>query len=253
MSGQWVRRVRFCLAALVITFLVAAGSQSRVSADTGPGIVNLNSVQFDCANFRFNAASAADTGYAAVRIWLNSPTGTPLVDSYIAGYPGYYATLGSPTYGWGAVSFSPQPIGTKLWARVYRALNAAPGSWDGGPYFETSVTCKNGINPLWKYELTCSTYEFGGSGYPASGYAAVRIWVNSHFGTPLVDSYISGYPEFYVPIKEDGSFDATVSFAPQPAGTTLVARIYRALSPAPGSWDGGNFDEKSGPCLQPPN
>src|SRR5579859_1455181 len=164
MSGQWFRRVRLTLSVLVITFVLAAGSQFTARADS-PGIVSLNSVQFDCANFRFNAGSAygVTSGYAAVRIWINSPTGTPLVDSYVAGYPGYYTLLGSPNNGWGAVNFSTQPIGTKLWARVYRALSPVPSSWDGGPYQETSVICKNGINPLWSYSVICSYYEFAGS------------------------------------------------------------------------------------------
>ena len=249
--SRYIHRLSLCISAVVIACLTIIGGRFPVAADNVTGIGYLYGDQLDCSNFRFQASSS-ESGYGAVRIWVNSPSGTPLVDSFVAGYPAYYVPLGSPNYGSGALTFSTQPIGTKLYARVYRALSPAPSSWDGGNYIDTTVICKNGINPLSTYELTCSTYEFGGSGYPWSGYAAVRIWLTNPSGKPLVDSYVAGYPEFYAPFQADGSFYGMVSFPPQPSGTALWARVYRALSPQPSSWDGGNYVDLSGPCVPHP-
>jgi len=252
-SGR-TRRLSLCFSAVIIAFVMIAGGQSRAAADNPPGLSGLVVAQFDCSSFAFQASGPDVSGYAAVRIWVNSPSGTALVDSYNAGYPGFYASFGSPNYAAGAVTFATQPVGTKLYARVYRALSTIPGSWDGGQFVDRTITCGNGINSLWYPHLTCSTFEFDAAGYPYFGYAGLRIWINNPNGTALIDSYATYSSDAYVAIPASGAFSGTVSFAAQPSGTTLYARLYRALQAAPGSWDGGSYTDYSQQCqLYPQN
>lgn len=217
---------------------------------SSPGISGLELDQLDCSSFHFNGFSGDGSGYAGVRIWANNTAGTPLVDSYVAGYPSSYTGILStnwfPNIPNTNVNFAPQPAGTTLVARVYRALNPVPGSWDGQNFVDTTVQCTYGIH-MGGGTLTCSSWQFLGYG-ATNGYAAVRIWLNKRFGTPLVDSYVSGYPSYYTPIKTDGTFQGLVTFTPQQYGTVLYARLYRALSPVPGSWDSGAISDMSWTC-----
>ena len=144
-----------------------------------------------------------------------------------------------------------QPAGTKLVARVYRAPAAAFGSWDGGTFQDITVTCATtpgatiGVNTL-----TCSSFTASGTAAPPNGFAAVRVWKDVAGGTPLVDSYVdAGVPTLYAPIQADGTYNLSVSFAPQPAGTKLVGRVYRAPAAAFGSWDGGTFQDVTVTCI----
>lgn len=258
MLSKSIGRIRVCLSVVAIAFLLLAGSQFIATANPSLGIYDLYVDQFDCSNFHFKAYGNPGSGYAAVRIWLNNQSNTYLVDSFTSGYPSFYTpiySISGPIVGFtneATVSFPAQPAGTSLTARVYRAPNALPGSWDGQSYRDKTITCTYGIHALYASQWACSSFYFNGQGSPGSGYAAVRIWVGKVFGTPLVDSYTSGYPSFYMPIPLNGDFNGTVSFPAQPPGTILVARVYRALSAVPGSWDGGDIADTSPiPCTLP--
>src|SRR5579859_5076538 len=190
MLRPYARRISLCLAAVVIAFLAMAGSQSHVTAKPQASIGPFNVSQFDCNSFYFGGQSTNKSGYAAVRIWVGSTSGTPIVDSYVAGYPSYYTPFDTnPNFNGdfrGGLTFPTQPNGTTLIARVYRALNATPGSWDGGNVIDTTIQCTYGIYQGYG-TLFCSHFAFGGRSFPGSGYAAIRIWVNSVGGTTLVD------------------------------------------------------------------
>lgn len=230
MSRSILRCFRLFLAVLIIASLFIIATPSKASS----GIIEVDIAQFDCATFNFAAVSAVTGGYAAVRLWVNDPTGPVLYDSCSAGYPSYYANLApftayNPSEGItvnNVVSFSPQPVGTKLYARIYRALNAAPGSWDGGNYIDNTITCTNGVTLQTNWYFGCSYYFFNGDAYPYSGFVGVRIWVNKVGGTPIVDSYIAGYPSYFAAINSTGQFNGSVFFAQQPSGTHLVGRLY---------------------------
>src|SRR5579859_8059851 len=105
-----IRRISLCISAVLVAFVLIANGQFRVSADSSSGVSALIVAQADCGSFAFQASSAIVSGYAAVRIWVNNTSGTQLVDSYIAGYPSYYASFGSPNYGAGKVTFTTQPV-----------------------------------------------------------------------------------------------------------------------------------------------
>jgi len=266
-SGSGVRHMRACIAAVVIALLLAGNQLTasaypqipvRLGGNPPAGIIWVDpSSGGDCSYFHFHASSNSGDGYAAIRIWAGGANGTPLVDSYVSGYPSFYAPIQSTGYAKGAVNFPAQPNGTTLTARVYRALQPTPGSWDGGNFIDTTWQCTYGIYRanLWTDAnngvIHCDHINgFGGLAYSGSGYAAVRIWANSVNSTPLVDSYVPGYPAVYSAIGSDGSFanSSPVYYPAQPPGTTIIVRFYRTLSPTTGSWDGQNFINISGQC-----
>jgi hypothetical protein len=254
MIRRVVLRVVGSIVVIVLAVIVPATlTPSPVSASGGINWVNTNNNpngQFDCVNFTF-LATGTPGGYAAVRIWVGQAGGTALVDSYTAGYPSSYTPINSAgTANWTTVSFSPQPAGTTLVARVYRALQAAPGSWDGQGYVDTTVQCVSGFHNIGiQFNGAgglCSSVSIGGEAAFTSGYAALRIWLaQARTTTALVDSYTSGYPALYMPMDGStgnavGMYSGFISFAAQPMGTQLHVRLYRALSPVPGSWDSGS-------------
>jgi len=253
MRKSHVRQAGICILVMVVAILTLAGNQFGVLAGPPLGVYQLNVWQFDCAHFRFQAESNPVGGYAAVRIWLNSPSGTPLVDSFSSGYPSYYAPLNpdsSNSFGiaQGNVSFPTQSLGARLYARVYRATVAAPGSYDGQAYQDTTSFCQTGVNRLTSYEVLCSSFQFAGSATPGWGFAGVRIWLgNQPSGTPIVDSFVSGYPSYFAPVQSDGTFSGQVSYASHPLFTQLYTRVYWAPKGGPGSYE-GVFVDITGAC-----
>ena len=239
MFKHTVRRSGILVLVGVITVLMIMGDPFRARADHPLGISNVWVNTFNCSSFQFSFYGNPGSGYAAVRIWKNSAGGTPLVDSYTAGYPSSYTAISGSTYPIGTlyITYPTQPSGTTLVARVYRALIAAPNSWDSQNFVDTQISCHNGITSVKVLSPTCSQFFVDGQSSPLNGYAAVRVWLNNTSGTPLVDSYVAGYPSYYFPINGDGQFTGTVNFGPVPTGTTLVARLYRAPSAVPGSWE----------------
>lgn len=252
-----IRRVACIVGSILVIALAvvvpAMLTPSPVSASGGINWVNTNNNpngQFDCVNFTF-LATGTPGGFAGVRIWVGQAGGTALVDSFTAGYPSSYTPISSVgTAIWTTVSFSPQPAGTTLVARVYRATQATPGSWDGQGYVDTTVQCVSGFHNVGiQFNGSgglCNSLTIGGEAAFKNGYASLRIWlVQAHTTTAIVDSYTSGYPALYMPMDGSagsvvGMYVGNVSFAAQPVGTQLHVRLYRALSPVPGSWDSGN-------------
>src|SRR5579863_1868997 len=96
--SQYVRCLSLCISAAAIVLVLIASNQFTATAKpqlkgSGPGVAYLSFPQFDCNTLSFNGQSGAMNGYAAVRIWANSTSNTPIVDSYVAGYPSYYAPI----------------------------------------------------------------------------------------------------------------------------------------------------------------
>jgi hypothetical protein len=247
MLKQYRWRIGIYITILTIIFLIASGVLLTVNAAPTPGISFIHVTQFDCSNFTFEGGSSPGSGYAAVRIWVNNVGGTPIVDSYVAGHPSAYFPILSN----GAIGSYPQtvlfpahPAGTTLVARVYRALSAAPNSWDQQQYIDTTINCTYGIHVVSNY-VTCSQWAFYGVASPGSGYVGVRIWNNT---TAIVDSYFSNFPNYYTPISSNGFFQGDVHFPPQPAGAPLRLRLYRTVNPAPGNWDSGDIKEFTMAC-----
>ena len=245
--------------AVIVLVLLTAGqfiatAQPAALRNNGAGIGSIFAWQADCSSFGFQGTDADKSGYAAVRIWLNSSSGTPIVDSYVAGYPSYYTPIDTnpnlPGDFSGKVTFPAQQDGTTLVVRVYHALVATPGSYDGGAYIDTTVHCSYGIYGAFG-TLYCNNFVFSAGAFPSSGFAGVRISVGSMSGTKLVDSYTSGYPSYFAPIS-GGGVNGAVSYPSQPIGTTLVARIYRTSSPIPQSWDGQHYVDITQPCAGQP-
>src|SRR5579859_2517305 len=83
------------------------------------------------------------------------------------------------------------------------------------------------VNP--HTESDCSLFHIHGASYSGGGYAAVRLWMGGANGTPLIDSYVAGYPSLYFPIPNQLNIWDDVNFPAQPNGTTLTLRVYRAL------------------------
>jgi hypothetical protein len=177
-----------------------------------------------------------------------------VVDSYVPGYPTFYSPIITDSYGNGTsgqVNFPAQPNGTILVARIYRALQATTGSWDQGSYVDTTATCTYGIWQVAAATLYCDHVDFAAQAFPHTGYAALRLWVNNTNGTPLVDSYLPGYPTYYGSINPVfGSVNGyhSVWYPKQAPGTTLVARIYRAPNATTYSYDGQKYIDITQTC-----
>lgn len=109
-------------------------------------------------------------------------------------------------------------------------------------------TCTTGAQ-IAAATLTCNSFTAVGTGTPASGFSAVRVWNITTSTVALIDSYSDqGVPVSYTPIIANGSYSNTVTFARQPLGAKLRGRIYRAPSAAFGSWDGGSFQDIVATC-----
>jgi len=107
-------------------------------------------------------------------------------------------------------------------------------------------TCNTGAQ-IATYTFTCDSFSAVGIGTPASGYAAMRVWVGAPFGPALIDSYADkGVPTAYAAIAANGSYSTTATFPRQ--GGILVGRIYRTASATFGSWDSGVFQDVSVNC-----
>ena len=257
MFNKHIRRISIGLLCALIALVLIVGVQFPATATPslyvtpGPqGIVSLEVYTFACAHFQFRGMGVqAAGGYAAVQIWAN---GTPIVDSYVGGHPSSYTPINSNGYFIETVSFPLQPNGTTLLARVYRALNPTPGSYDNQHYIDTTITCTYGIDSAWISPVYCDHFRVDGTATLKNGYAAVRVWLNAAYGTPLVDSYISGNPSVFMSIFDTGygwgGYSGNVYYPAQPVGTTLAIRIYRALSSTSGSWDGGRVMNIVQPC-----
>jgi len=97
--------------------------------------------------------------------------------------------------------------------------------------------------------LTCTSFTALGTGTPASGYAAMRVWNETTGSVALIDSYINmGVPTMYAPIAANGSYSITATFPRQPLGALLRGRIYRAPTAGFGSWDNGSFQDITATC-----
>src|SRR5689334_23805602 len=116
MLKRYGRRARIYLSVAVIVLLAISGSYFTTHASPPAAIYGLSNVDLDCSNFHFQGA-ASPSGFAAVRIWVNDHSHTPLVDSFTSGYPGYYVTIPNSGFFTGHVAFSPQKVGTPLLAR----------------------------------------------------------------------------------------------------------------------------------------
>ena len=241
--------------ALIIAGLSSAMVVPASASPSTPASATIGANILTCSSFTATGTVTPAAGFAAVRVWKNAVGGTPLVDSYVDnGVPSRYAPIQAGGFYNLSVAFAAQPAGTKLVARVYRAPAAAFGSWDNQTYQDVTVTCSPAGGTLIRGStLTCSNFSAVGIAAPATGFAAVRVWKNAVGGTPLVDSYVnSGVPTRYAPIQADGTYNAGISFAAQPAGTKLVGRIYRAPAAAFGSWDGGTFQDITVTCATTP-
>jgi hypothetical protein len=249
MLKKYRRRLGLSIAMLAILVLITTGVLFTANAAPTPGISLLSVSQFDCSSFNFSGGVSPFSGFAAVRIWVNSANGTPLVDSFVPGYPSAYFPVqsGNGVILSHIVTFPAQPAGTTLVARVYRALTNTPNSWDQQHYVDTTIKCTYGIHAMSNY-VTCSEWAFYGVASPGSGYAAVRIWLNKTDGTHIVDSFFNGFPTYYTPISSTGFFQGDVHFPAQAPGTSLLLRLYRTADPAPGSWDNGDIKEFSTTC-----
>jgi hypothetical protein len=258
---MYIRRSVACFSVVVIVLMILVGNPGKTIAkpDLGPtpGPTGISSVLpgfFDCSSFSIAAANSYTSGgYIAARIWQGSSSGTPVVDSYVSGYPAFYLPIITDSHGSGnsgQVNFTAQANGTVLVARLYRALQPTAGSWDGGAYVDTTTTCTYGI---WQAGATlwCDHLDFYAQAFPHSGYAAVRLWVNNTNGTPLVDSYVPGYPTYYDSINPPtGSANGfhSVWYPKLAPGTTLVARIYRAPNATTYSYDGQKYIDITQQC-----
>ena len=111
-------------------------------------------------------------------------------------------------------------------------------------------TCTTGAQ-IAASTLTCDSFSAVGTGTPASGYAAMRVWNVTTSTVALIDSYINvGVPTAYAAIAANGSYSTTASFPRQAFGAVLRGRIYRAPSAAFGSWDGGSFPDVIVTCQE---
>jgi len=109
-------------------------------------------------------------------------------------------------------------------------------------------TCTTGAQ-IAASTLTCTSFTAVGTGTPASGFAAMRVWNVTSGTVALIDSYINAsVPTAYVSIAADGSYNTTATFPRQPLGAVLRGRIYRAPAASFGSWDGGSFQDIVATC-----
>jgi hypothetical protein len=109
-------------------------------------------------------------------------------------------------------------------------------------------TCTTGAQ-IAAATLTCTSFTAVGTGTPASGFAAMRVWNVTAGTVALIDSYINaGVPTAYAPIAADGSYSTTATFPRQPFGAQLRGRIYRAPAASLGSWDSGSFQDITATC-----
>jgi hypothetical protein len=207
--------------------------------------------QFDCGVFYFTAQGTPG-GFVGVRIWENSiGGGTPLVDDYTGQGPGlHWYTPIDASGNTGHPDYLAVPAGTTLIARVYRALTATAGSWDGQNYIDTTVQCVTGLHDVNLGVVWCDSFSFTAqdsdtSGEQSVGYAAVRLWSN---GTKIVDSYVAGYPQYYAEMGPGGA-NGNITFAPQPVGSTFEIRIYRSVDTDPGGWDLKPYFDTTTTCI----
>jgi hypothetical protein len=97
--------------------------------------------------------------------------------------------------------------------------------------------------------LTCTSFTAVGTGTPASGFAAMRVWNDSAGSVALIDSYIdAGVPTAYAAVAGNGSYSITATFPRQPLGAVLRGRIYRTPAASFGSWDGAVFQDIVATC-----
>jgi hypothetical protein len=109
-------------------------------------------------------------------------------------------------------------------------------------------TCTTGAQ-IAASKLTCTSFTAVGTGTPASGFAAMRVWNVTTDTVALIDSYFNaGLPTSYAPIAANGSYSATATFPRQPLGAVLRGRIYRASAASFGSWDSGSFQDILATC-----
>jgi hypothetical protein len=221
-----------------------------------PG-VSVTAAGLTCSTFTATGAANTSDGFVGVRVWVGSVGGTALIDSFLnVGAPTSYAPVNSTTGAYSVnASFTAQPAGTTLIARVYGAPTNAFGSWDQGTFHDTTVVCQPAGAFMTSATLTCSRFAASGTGNPALGFAAMRVWtvgIGASGGTPLIDSYINeGVPAVYAPISSAGTYNTSASFPLQAPGTTIDARIYRAPTNAFGSWDGQHFQDVTLVCPSP--
>jgi len=190
------------------------GSFSDTTVVCQPGGASASSAAVTCSGFLATGTANASDGFVGVRVWRGSVGGPALIDSFInVGAPTYYAPVNSAT---GAFSvnagFAAQPAGTVLIARVYGAPTNAFGSYDTGAISDITVACQPGGATITSSTLTCSSFSAVGTGNPASGFAAMRVWtvgIDNPGGTPLIDSYTNhGVPTVYAPISSGGATTA---------------------------------------------
>src|SRR5690348_3063519 len=109
MFKRYYRRLSAFFIVLTIASITLMGSLFPASAN-GPGISQIFQDRLDCSGFLY-VAFGAPGGFAAVRIWAGQAgQGTPLVDSYTAGFPSSYTPLNTNGEAVGnLVSFPAQP------------------------------------------------------------------------------------------------------------------------------------------------
>jgi hypothetical protein len=270
MSSKSLVQIGMCLSIVAFTILVVIGSYVPVTATPlriaatpsccilsptpgGGGTFSLSSSQFNCNSLTVYGTAAAGDNYAAVRIWQNAIGGPIVVDSFTTGHPSYYMSIGAGGSFEGTVDYPTQPDGITLVARVYGAPSASPNSYNAGHYVDETIQCHYGVQGIIASPMYCSSIGIVGLTSETTGYAAVRLWVGSNTGPTLIDSFDPGYPTYYMTIRSSGAsggeFNGAVTFPLQPAGTTLYLRVYRALSPVPGSYDYGQVINTSQRCL----
>jgi len=112
--------------------------------------------------------------------------------------------------------------------------------------FSYPAQASGGISAIRVDQFDCATFKFAVTQAVTGGFAAVRIWAGQG-STPIVDSFMPGFPSSYTSIYTL-PIEGLVNFPVQPAGTKLVARVYRAPLAQTGSWDGGGVVDTTITC-----